>query len=81
MIRETPVFTNEAPGIRDLIIDNYTGVIYKTDDDLVGKLLESDVNKNIKNMKTNARNLILKKFNLDKISSLYSNIWKNFSDR
>ena len=81
MLRETPVFTNEAPGVRDLIIDNYTGVIYKTDDDLVSKLLESDVKKNIKNMKINARNLILDKFNLDKISSLYSNIWKNFSAR
>ena len=81
MLRETPVFTNEAPGVRDLIIDNYTGVIYKTDDDLVSKLLESDVKKNIKNMKINARNLILDKFNLDKTSGLYSNIWKNFSDR
>ena len=81
MLRETPVFTNEAPGIRDLIIDNYTGVIYKTDEDLVSKLLESDVKKNIKNMKINARNLILDKFNLDKISGLYSDIWKNFSDR
>ena len=81
MLRETPVFTNEAPGVRDLIIDNYTGVIYKTDDDLVSKLLESDVKKNIKNMKINARNLILDKFNLDKISSQYSNIWKNFSAR
>ena len=81
MLRETPVFTNEAPGVRDLIIDNYTGVIYKTDDDLVSKLLESDVKKNIKNMKINARNLILDKFNLDKISGLYSDIWKNFSDR
>ena len=81
MLRETPVFTNEAPGVRDLIIDNYTGVIYKTDDDLVSKLLESDVKKNIKSMKINARNLILDKFNLDKISSLYSNIWKNFSAR
>jgi len=81
MLRETPVFANEAPGVRDLIIDNYTGVIYKTDDDLVSKLLESDVKKNIKNMKINARNLILDKFNLDKTSGLYSNIWKNFSDR
>jgi glycosyltransferase involved in cell wall biosynthesis len=78
MLRETPVFTNEAPGVEDLIIDNYTGVIYKTDDDLVSKLLDSDVKKNIKNMKINARNLILEKFNLDKISSLYSDIWKNF---
>ena len=81
MLRETPVFTNEALGIRDLIIDNYTGVIYKTDDDLVSKLLDSDVKKNIKNMKINARNLILDKFNLDKISSLYSSNWKHFSDR
>ena len=81
MLRETPVFTNEAPGVSDIIIDNYTGVIYKTDDDLVSKLLESDVKKNIKNMKINARNLILDKFNLDKTSGLYSNIWKNFSDR
>ena len=81
MLRETPVFTNEAPGVEDLIIDNYTGVIYKTDDDLVSKLLDSDVKKNIKNMKINARNLILDKFNLDKISSLYSSNWKHFSDR
>ena len=58
MLRETPVFTNEAPGVSDIIIDNYTGVIYKTDDDLVSKLLESDVKKNIKSMKINARNLI-----------------------
>ena len=81
MLRETPVFTNEAPGVEDLIINNYTGIIYKTGDDLVSKLLDSDMKKNIKNMKINARNLILDKFNFDKISSLYSSNWKHFSDR
>ena len=81
MLRETPVYTNEVPGIRDLIIDNYTGVIYKTDDDLLTNLLESNVKKNIESMKINAKNLILDKFNLDKISGLYSDVWKNFLTR
>ena len=81
MLRETPVYTNEVPGIRDLIIDNYTGVIYKTDDDLLTNLLKSNVKKNIENMKINAKNLILDKFNLDKISGLYSDVWKNFLTR
>ena len=62
MLRETPVFTNESPGVEDLIIDNYTGVIYKTDDDLLTKLLESDVKK--KNRKYENK---CKKFNFRQI--------------
>jgi len=77
MLRETPVFTNKAPGIEDLIIDNHTGVAYKTDDDLISGLLANNIN----NMKINARKLILDKFTLSKISSMYSNIWKNILTR
>jgi hypothetical protein len=39
------------------------------------------VKKNIESMKINAKNLILDKFNLDKISGLYSDVWKNFLTR
>ncbi len=74
MLRETPIFTNSAPGIEELVINGCNGIIYKNEEDLSAQLLKF-IGKDIEHMKKNAKESICEKFNIKVISRKYSNYW------
>ena len=80
MLRRTPVFTNDAPGVEELILNNHNGLIYKDDDDLIQKLnmvvLGREAGIDIVDMGKNGRRNILERFNTKIITEEYKKIWK-----
>ena len=74
MVRQTPVLTNEGPGVDELLVDSLNGGTYKDDLELIEKISEMSQDNGL-SMKVSARSSILEKFTINKIATEYFKIW------
>lgn len=76
MLRNTPILTNNVPGINELVLDKFNGLIFKDKKDLKKILINIKANR-IKILKNNSKKIIENKFNINLICETYYKHWNH----